>query len=892
MTHPAHLRTLLRALVLSALCIGTSGGHALAQNGSVGTAHRTAVVWGTILGAADARPLAGVAVALVETGGRARYSTQTDSAGRYGISAPTGTHYRLVARHPGYQPDSVGFRLGESTKLSLELEAHTIGIAPLAAEAQERGGIAGRVIDAATNLPVPEVAVRVEGTVYTGRTDAQGQYRIPEVPAGRVQLRTGRVGYDGRNQAVTVIAGQTITANFSLSASALGLGELVVTATGREERKREIGNVVTKIETEQVEMAPITNLSNLLQGRAPGVAVLPSSGTLGTGNRIQIRGASSISLVGTPLIIIDGIRTNNDVEASLLFTGGQSASRVEDINPEDIESIEILKGPAASALYGTAAANGVIQITTKRGRRGTSQLRAFAQRTTSETLRSQVPSNFLARGLNAQGQRVNCSFVERAAGTCVGLPDSIYEYNPLFQAPNSPLRTGYVNKYGASISGGSSDGAIAYYVSGEADEGTGTLRFNEIDRANFRANVSSRLSEKFRLSASTGFISNFIQLPQGDNSSGGVFLNALRGSPTPTNIQAFSGFAPPHNPSNVSAWGNEQDLRRFIGSANAEYRPLSWLSFNAVAGVDQSNRFERSFVDAGGTPQGSRPMGLREEYRLQQSEFTADLNGNMVHEFGRVTSTTSGGVRYNESVFDETYAAGTNITPGTKAATEPLGAPQEGAGGNKLFGILLSQQFGFADRFFVTGAIRGDQSSAFGENIGLITYPAVSASWVLLEEPWFLEVDVLSHLRLRAAYGESGRPPGRLEAIRAFTDRAAAAEGGIVPGDVTSRLDNVNLKAEITSETEFGADVGLFDNRLALEVTRFSKNTEDALVRLPLPPSLGGPVSQYANLGEVENKGWESSVRLEAIRTERFDLNLRFNFSTTQNKLVSLGDTT
>ena len=776
------------------------------------------------------------------------------------------------------------------TYRKLLLAVLTVVAFPLAAAAQERGVIAGRVIDASTRLPLPEVQVTIQGTTRGATTNQQGQYTIPNVPAGNIEVRASRIGYDVGTQRIAVVVGQSAVANFALQQTATELGAIVVTATGQEQRKREIGNAVTKIETENVELAAIPTISNLLQGRAPGVTIAPSSGTVGSGNRIRIRGASSVSLASTPLLIVDGVRIDNSVEASGLFTGGQTVSRFEDINPEDIESIEILKGPAASALYGTAAANGVIQITTKKGRRGTAALRVFAQRNQLNTLRSQVPDNVLARGRNAAGAVINCDVLALAAGTCLAV-DSVYRYNPLFDSPNSPLRTGFIDKVGASISGGSENGDVTYYVSGEAEEGEGTVIKNEIEKYNFRANVGARITPELRINASSGFLTSSIELPQNDNSGSGIFLNALRGSPTPTNVAAFSGFNAPYNPLNLSGWDNLQDLRRFIGSVNADWRPLSWFSMNGVVGVDQANSFERSFVNAGGLPTGFLATGLREQYRYQNREFTATLNANAVRELTRnITSTTGAGVQYNANTFDWTYAAGQNITPGTKATAEARGAPQESNGGSKLFGIYASQQFGLADRLFVTAAIRGDQATAFGENIGFITYPAVSASWVVLEEPWFPDVAFLSTLRLRAAYGESGLRPGRLAAAQTFTDRAAAVEGSIVPGFVLSNLGNPELRAEISSEVEFGADVGFLDDRLGFEVTHYNKETEDALVRRPLPPSLGATSSQFFNLGSVENKGWEGTIKAEPVRGDRFGLNLRFNFTTNQNRLLSLGD--
>jgi TonB-linked SusC/RagA family outer membrane protein len=759
------------------------------------------------------------------------------------------------------------------------------------------GTVTGRVVDA-NQRPLSDVQVGIVGTTRGALTNQQGAFTISNSPTGAVEVRASRIGYQQSVQRVTVGAGQTASVNFSLSQAVVELGAIVVTATGAEQRVREIGNSVSTIQTSELEMGPIQTVSDLIAGRAPGVQILPNSGTLGSGSRIQIRGTSSVSLASTPLIIIDGIRTNNDVESTELFTGGQKTSRIDDLNPEDIESVEILKGPAASALYGTAAANGVIQITTKHGQRGTAKIGAYGQHTNLDILRSMVPDNFLAIGHTAAGAKTECDLTRRASGVCVAV-DSLYQYNPLFDAANSPLRSGGVDKYGVNISGGSPTGDITYYLSGEREKGTGTVIDNSLDRINLRANVSSLVTPKLRLSANSGYITSLIGLPQNDNSGGGIFLNALEGSPTPTNVARGQGFRSPYTASNVSFWSNDEDLRRFTGSANADFRPLSWLSINGTAGVDQTNRFEKGFIGINASPSGFFSQGLREQFRRSQRDLTGTLNANAVKEFGAFTSTTAVGTQYYSSIFDWTYAAGQNVAPGTKATSEPLSADENG-NGDKLFGLYGSEQIGFADRLFVTAALRGDKSNTFGQKIGFITYPAISASWVVKDEPWFPQISALSNLRLRAAYGESGLRPPRLAAAQTFTNEAAALGATTIPGFVANNVGNADLEAEITHETEFGGDLGLLDDRLGFEITHYQKKTSNALIQRPLPSSLGAPPgdqfsggegSQFFNLGSVSNKGWEGAFRAEPVRMENVDLNLRFNFTTNKNRLLTLGDT-
>ena len=767
-----------------------------------------------------------------------------------------------------------------------------VAVLPSSAAAQ-RGSISGQVTDTETSQPLHNVLVFVAGTSLNAVTTQEGRYIIQNVPVGQHEVRVSLLGYSAGSQSVSVTAGATATANFALKTTAVELEGIVVSATGAGQRRRELGNSVTKITTANVEMAPVQSFTNLLQGRASAVVIQPTSGSTGTGSRIRIRGNSSVSLDATPLIVIDGIRVSNESESTGLFTGGTSTSRWDDINPEEIESIEILKGPAASALYGTAAANGVVQITTKRGFGGRTQISAYAEHSTTSIPNSLIPDNFRARGfrtdLNARG---DCTLVERSRGVCSAI-DSLYQYNPLLQAPGSPLRDGTLQRVGVNLAGGTSNGETTYFIGAETQNSEGVMRSNDLTRTSLRANVAGLVNERLRISAQTSFMSSYIQLPQEGNTGSGPWLNAFSSAdPSPTNVARGQGFRNPYTAANVGWWKNEEELRRFIGSVSLDWRPTNWLHMNGSTGVDQANRFEQGTIPTPGLATGFFAEGLREQYRTQGREITANLNANATHTLSRrIESKTSLGLQYNETASDYTYAAGSGLAPGTLTTAEALSI-QEFFGETKLFGVYGSQQFGINDRLFVTAAVRGDQNSAFGENIGFVVYPALSASWVVREEPWFPQVDLFSTLRLRAAYGESGQRPGRLSAVRTYEAREVSLDNGVTSGFIVSNAGNPDLTAEISREFEFGLDLGVLSDRVALELTRYDKTTDDALVARPLPPSVGGPTSQFFNLGEVKNSGWEAELQFEPIRTEPLTVRFGVSLATNENKLIAIGDTT
>src|SRR5688572_11493726 len=315
------------------------------------------------------------------------------------------------------------------------------------------GTITGTVTDRATQQPIPYAKVLIVGTARGTHTNDQGHYRLVSVPAGSIRVRVIRLGYEAETATLNVGAGETVTANFVLGATATRLDQVVVSATGESELRRESGNNVATINVDSLPRTVINGVSDLLSSRAANVIVTQTSGTTGGGSRIRIRGSNSLSLSNEPLILIDGVRAISDVSGSTIDVGGQNPSRLDDLNTEDIEDIEIIKGPAAAALYGTAAANGVIQITTKRGRAGKTRWNAYADGGTVRDVTA-YPANYGQVGVGtASGRRtVLCTFERQFFGLCTPTADSIISFDPLEQA--GPFVDGYRTEYGASASGG------------------------------------------------------------------------------------------------------------------------------------------------------------------------------------------------------------------------------------------------------------------------------------------------------------------------------------------------------------------------------------------------------------------------------------------------------
>lgn len=779
--------------------------------------------------------------------------------------------------------------------------------------AQERGTITGTVT--AEGRPLAGASVIINGMALRAATGQNGEFRIANVPAGSHDVTASILGYAPRTQRVTLAAGGTATTNFQLTASALEIGGLVVTATGREQRQREIGSSVGVVSTADVELAPVTNASQLLQGRVAGAVVTQSGGTTGGGARVRIRGNNSMSLSNAPLIIIDGVRVESaeQGQSTLGFgVGGQSPSRLNDINPEDVENIEVLKGPAAAALYGTAAANGVIQITTKRGRAGRPEFRVWTEYGRLENPVT-FPENTIALGNlvtstgapPATGAVGRCDIIRQAIGSrptgnqigCTGVTQT-YTYNPLENAATSPFQDGNRRTLGGSISGGAEN--ATFYVSAEAENELGIQPDNELDRIRVQANTTGRFGEKLNIGASVSYLDNDLQLPQADNALFGIVPMGLFGSARPEFVESQGGFE--SDPQFFYDWQTYQRYGRFTGSLRGDYRPLSWLSLNGTTGLDRYAREDRQRIPRdnayGPAFGGVYENGFIQNYTYDIYNLTTNGSATAVFNIGEdLISTSAAGTQYIRENFHQIYAFGAGLTPGVDNSLGGATSDYEAWEGNTVNATVsgyLQQQFAWRDRVYVNAAVRGDQNTSFGTNIGWIWYPSFSGSWVVSEEPFFPEFGFLSNLRLRAAYGQSGLRPGPADAQTLFTSAVTTfsnsdAAAITFPGAATSVLGNPDLKPERSAEWEFGFETQFFENRVGIDLTYFDKTSTNALVRRDLPASLGAPPFRFENLGEVSNSGLELRLSAQPVRTDLLQLDFNLTGSLIKNELIDLG---
>ena len=781
--------------------------------------------------------------------------------------------------------------------------------APLSAQS---GTVSGTVTDRGTNQAVQGARVQVvqTGQVVAARFD--GRYTIANLAPGDYDLRVIAVGYGAERKTATVTAGGTTTVDFSMAQVPYTIEEIVTTATG-EQRRLELGHTVGVVRADSIAaLEPISNMSNLLQARSAGVTVLPSAGSVGAGTRIRIRGANSLSLSNEPIIYVDGVKVNTNASSSSLGTGGQSPSRMNDINPDEIESIEIVKGPSAATLYGTEAANGVIRITTKRGTAGKPRWNMYLEGGKLVDP-NQYPTNYRAVGRTITngvpgGVLKTCLLTEVVSNVCTR--EQLLTTNILEDKKLTPIGTGWRQQYGANVTGGTE--LVQYFFSGEFEDEIGTFalpdtervrlttarqvdelpanveRPNTNRRVSLRSNLSTHLRNNVDVQTNIGYVIGNLRLPQNDNNVLGMLPSGYFGT-TDTLGNAGWGF---FRPGEIFSLERTQRIERFTASGLIQWRPLSWLSGRGTVGYDIGDRTEIQFdPTALGPAFGTTPLGTKQDTRTQLKTYTVDAGFTANFRLlSNLSSRTSVGAQYYKDVFFQNQATGQRLTFGSKDidGAAILTASQTTTTTIRI-GAFAEEQFNYKDRLFVTGALRVDDNSSFGADFNAIVFPKASVSYVMSDEPFFPKGSFVSLLRLRGAYGQSGLQPGALDALTFLTPTASAVAGASTSAVTFGGIGVAGLKPEKSRERELGVDLSLFRDRINFDFTYFHKETTDALIARILAPSLGVSTSRFENLGSVSNQGLELTVNARVVDSRNVTWDAIFAGSTIKNRLDELG---
>ena len=709
---------------------------------------------------------------------------------------------------------------------------------PLAAQ-QPTGTVSGRVTDASVGRGLPDVQILVTGTRIGAVTGPNGEYTLVGVPVGPRTLTVRRIGYQPTTQPVTVALGSTTTADIALNVSAVNLSEVVVTGTGIATEKRKVGTNIATVDSAVISRAEAVTVDQAMQGKIPGAQITQNSGSPGGGGiSVRLRGVNSFISGSDPLYIVDGVIVDNESgQLADLGTRANPQNRLADLNPSDIEHIEIIRGAAAAALYGSRANNGVVQIFTKRGSIGKPRFTSTTRWSTSQ-LREQQPFNFYPFDVN-------------------GLPVTRFNYqNDIFhRAPSW--------EQNLTIEGGNDQ--TRYFISGNFANEDGIMRSTSSRRSGARINLQQQLSPKLVANVTSNYITTNNQLQAfGEQNDYGI-MGSLFFAPTNVDFRPVNGIypLPPALGTNpllaIARIRNPQTIERFIGSTKFSWTPLTNLLVDYTIGLDNVGFEQRQFVPRNAVL-GTAPLVTGRSQSVFENNRVINQDGVTSYTWGArgaLDLRTTGGFNYTSQRVRITQASANGLAPvGELVSASSVFSAAQTDVELRTLRVYGQQEVAFRDRLFLTGAVRYDASSTFAPSERWQAFPKFSASYVALDG----RPGALNSLRLRSAVGWAGSQPGILNAYSQFisyTQLPFAGRPGFV-NDVT--FGNPNLKNERAREWELGADVGFLNGRVSTEATYYNRVVSDLLFFRPLPTSTGFS-RQFYPIGTMSNKGIELMLR-------------------------------
>lgn len=719
-------------------------------------------------------------------------------------------------------------------------------LAPLSLVAQEPGRVVGRVTSVESGAPLGEVQVFIPGASIGTLSRQDGNFVILQAPPGMHELRAERIGYATGSQQITVTAGETLEVNFRLSSEALGLDEIVVTGTAGASRRREIGSTINQVNVADLPQRPVEAV-DLLQSAAPGIQVTSTGGQLGGGSNIRLRGNTSLSMSNQPIIYVDGIRMQSKAfpmgRPAAAGTSGAAgnieANPLNSINPSDIERIEVIKGSAATTLYGTEASAGVIQIFTKRGSSGAPVWNVETQQQLSRA-QKMGPERF-----------------------------PYHRIDPF-------LSNGYIGSYSASVRGGGQQ--LQYFTSGKYDGGVGILPQDTIATWNVRGNFTFTPVEDLQFQWNTGFTRTAQRnTPVGGNANG-LTHNAYRGY-----ANYFNTEDPEEIANALFDQKYKQELERFTTGGTVTYSPVANLTNRLTVGYDYSHQELR----------GERPFGFSRfapgsiyndtwENRLLTFDYVGTYGFGLTESIRSNFSWGGQAVGEDERRLD---GYGEGLPPGAEPTVSSAADVIAYEDRSKVWnaGFFFQNVFDVSDRYFITLGARIDGNSAFGSGFGLQTYPKASLSWVISDEGFWQEG--WGAVKVRAAYGQSGRAPEAFDAVRTWNPIGWSGRTALVP----LNLGSPDIGPEVTAEFETGFDGSWVNDRLSLAFTYYQQTTNDALFDVAQVASNGFTSSQRQNIGTIRNWGTETSINASPIRGEDWGWDVGLDIGTNGSEVVDLG---
>jgi TonB-dependent SusC/RagA subfamily outer membrane receptor len=751
----------------------------------------------------------------------------------------------------------------------LAIAATALGFAATTAAAQT-GAVAGSIIEASTGRPLQQVRVQIVGNEASLTvTDANGRFLIRSLPAGQATLRAVQIGYRPETRTLAIQDNDTARVDLRLMQSAVELQQVVVTGTGGAVEKRQVGASIGEIDvTKLADQVAIPDVGRMLSAKVAGLRATTVGGGVGSGQDIRIRGTASLSLNQRPAIYVDGVRIDRRATewfgagACCSFGGGASTDRLGDLNPNDIERVEVLKGAAAATLYGSEATNGVIQIFTKRGRTGGDQKTQWNMglSTGFQELRHNLPTTQFPRFKGPDGT------------VALDANEAMIQKGPY---------------YGGDLSAQGGTPRSTYFASTSISKETGSIQPNDQLKGSLRLNLMFVPNDKWTVDARSTYTRDRINEVQAGNSWTALLGNALNGDPrTASKDRPFGEAWVPVK--DIKTMTTQSDVDRWTGALTMTNFITSSLNHRFTAGVDAVNDHKaRFFPYAGnfgpaGVTNGQANLGTR-NYKTYTLDYLAQWTQKL--PFGIVSNLSVGGQGFWDIESLLTGVGNSFAGPGISSISSAA-TTQSGENYTKTvnLGFLAQDRFDIADKLFVTAGVRIDGNSAFGKDYGYETYPKLQVSYDLTKESFLPKF--FSAARVRAGFGQAGKMPGPFDS---FTSYAAtpifASDIGIIP----LNPGNDELRPEKSTEKEIGFEFGVLNDRLGFEASYYNQVTDDAIVPKLNPPSAGFTTARSVNIGSIENNGWEASVNFQAYSSARYDWTIGLRADGNTNEITDLG---
>lgn len=745
--------------------------------------------------------------------------------------------------------------------------------------------VSGTVTDI-NGTPLPGANVLEKGTNNGITTDFDGNYSL-QVSDNEAVLIVSYIGFATKEVSVN---GQN-TINVTLEESAAGLDEVVVVGYGTQ-KKKDLTGSITSLKQSEIENVPVTAVDALLQGRAPGVQVVQNSGAPGNANYIRIRGNNSLFGENRPLYVIDGVPMN-EVTTNVLNPGGQQTTGNNDINPNDIASIEILKDASATAIYGSRGSNGVILITTKRGRTGDAKFEfntyAGFQSVWKklDVLNAQQYEDFIVESITNENEF-------RDADSQIEIPDEIRANGIQTNWQDEVFRTAPIQSYNLSMTAGNEK--TNYFTSLSYFDQTGTIKGQDYERFTGRINIDHQATDKIKVGSniSVSFSENNRVYADFDGRNPlGAAVIARPNTPIFTSTGAYfqDQLTQNFNPVQLTQeipFNSSQ--KRLIGNLFVEYKPIENLTFRSSLGVDNLRDSQLLFVpNSLINTEFAQATAAEYEELVWVSESTLNYSNTFGdHDVSFLLGNT---VQKSEESLLRTGGsqAGSNIVPTVNSISVP-DLPAQNISNWGLMSFFGRLNYGFQDRYLLSGTLRADGSSRFPDGNKWGLFPSVSAGWRVSNEAFMENVKAISDLKFRASYGVVGNQ----ELGNNFPGRARYNTGsnyiGSFPGINISNIPNPELSWESTAQTNLGMDLALFDNHLSITFDAYEKVTSDLIFQRNIPRTAGFfGVAEFFNLGEVENRGIDLAINTINF-SGKFNWTTNFNINFNRNKIRSLPD--